>query len=65
MWARHDYEHYKIPINFRGEIERPYGHSRENNIYALYWPGSSPNLNPIEQVWKILKQKLSKIIVLT
>ena len=27
-------------------------------IYSIDWPPSSPDLNPIKNVWRILKQKL-------
>jgi hypothetical protein len=27
-------------------------------IYSIDWPPSSPDLNPIENIWRILKQKL-------
>jgi hypothetical protein len=27
-------------------------------IYSINWPPSSPDLNPIENMWRILKQKL-------
>jgi hypothetical protein len=30
----------------------------ENNVQMLDWPPQSPDLNPIEQVWAIMKQKL-------
>ena len=30
----------------------------ECHIYTLPWPGNSPDLNPIENVWRILKQRL-------
>ena len=28
--------------------------------YKIWWPANSPDLSPIETVWLILKQELSK-----
>ena len=30
----------------------------EFHIYSINWPSSSPDLNPIENIWRVLKQKL-------
>ena len=36
----------------------------ENNIKSLEWPSYSPDLNPIENIWNIIKNYLSKYIIL-
>jgi len=30
------------------------------NIPVLSWPGNSPDMNPIENVWAILKRRMAK-----
>jgi len=32
----------------------------ENNITSLDWPSNSPGLNPIENIWALLKNKVKK-----
>lgn len=34
---------------------------RENNVTVMDWPGNSPDLNPIENLWAIMKSKLKKM----
>jgi transposase len=32
---------------------------QENKINMLDWPGDSPDMNPIENLWSILKKRLA------
>ena len=32
----------------------------QKNIERLEWPGNSPDLNPIENLWSVMKQKVSE-----
>ena len=34
-----------------------------NNIQKIKWPGNSPDLNPIENLWAIMKSKLRRRII--
>jgi hypothetical protein len=33
---------------------------REKRVDVMDWPGNSPNLNPIENLWSIMKKKLKE-----
>ena len=32
-----------------------------NNIKRIEWPGNSPDLNPIENLWHVLKFKIRRV----
>ena len=33
----------------------------ENGLTTLDWPGNSPDLNPIENLWAIIKKRIAKM----
>lgn len=37
----------------------------DKNITVLDWPGNSPDMNPIENVWELMKREISKATVTT
>ena len=32
----------------------------QENVQVLDWPGNSPDLNPIENLWKLIKAKVAE-----
>jgi transposase len=31
-----------------------------NGVHKMIWPANSPNLNPIENMWRLLKHRVAK-----
>jgi len=42
----------------RSEVVKKW--KKDNNIVSLDWPSNSPDLNPIENIWSLLKNKVKK-----
>jgi len=38
---------------------------KKNRIPLLSWPGNSPDMNPIENLWRIMKSELEKCTITT
>ena len=38
---------------------------RENDVELLPWPGNSPDMNPIDGLWSILKDEIHKFPLTT
>lgn len=34
---------------------------QDNNVEVLDWPGNSPDMNPIENIWEFMKIEISKV----
>lgn len=50
------------PIHTSGTVKK---FLSDKNIVTLNWPPCSPDLNPIENIWSLIKEKLSHIINVT
>lgn len=37
----------------------------ENHVQTLPWPGNSPDMNPIENLWAVVKKRLKKTSITT
>ncbi|GFV21842.1 putative transposase like protein [Trichonephila clavipes] len=35
----------------------------KQNIPLLYWPGNSPDMNPLENVWELMKREVAKDVI--
>ena len=47
----------KAPCHFSASTQR---YLADRGVVDLAWPGNSPDLNPIEKVWNIMKTSMKK-----
>ena len=51
--------HDNAPSHNAGRVSR---FLRNENLEVLDWPGISPDMNPIEKAWFILKRKVGQML---
>lgn len=53
-----NYQQDNHPVHKSKKIQN---YISENNIKVIDWPSNSPDINPIENLWSIIKFKLTRI----
>ncbi|GFV64022.1 putative transposase like protein [Trichonephila clavipes] len=57
-----NFAYYRIPKQRRPA--RPIkAFLAEQNIPLLDWPGNSPDMNPIENIWELMKREVAKDVI--